>query len=421
MSTLSVKNSTNVMIGKSVARTASVQISDPSASSTYIADGEIVVLDYQGAVLTPGKTISDSPFITLVQRSGSNLIFSARIDGMHMLAYTGKSGSAAVEQVNTLGYDGSTGTIDLTTVSKLLKITYTFDELMWSNQPMRKVYQSVSTTQAKVADDIASQMNADSYNALMASGVASSGFISAVVLSNDAAAALGAGTVSVTKGSKVIVASSASHGLTVGEWIRIGSVATTTDPVYKVTAVSGVNITVSMPYQGSTATGVTAGQITTANAATMAAGVKMTGLPLTTSINPNGDFKYLKVSFIVHPGDGFGATDNANVTAPARGNGVFEEVRELAWFAKGFEGAMYRTQVPFENTTYDAVSGTLYDTIFLNYEDGMDYAPVSGYKPARQSLYIFLADGASQQASIRAQLNPWMASLPNAFNAIGAL
>ena len=74
-----VNNVEVVMIGKSVARTASVQITDPSATSTYIADGEIVALNQSGTALTAGQTISDSPYIQLVQRSGSKLIFSPRI------------------------------------------------------------------------------------------------------------------------------------------------------------------------------------------------------------------------------------------------------------------------------------------------------------------------------------------------------
>jgi len=422
MSVFTTNNMISVLIGRSIPRTASVQITDSSASG-YIADGEVLALNYLDQPLTAGQTISDSPYIRLVQRSGDRLIFSPRINGVGVKSYKGQSGSAAQEQIYVLGYNGTSSSIDLTTIAKILKITYTFDENIWLNQQFKRSYVSQATTQAEVANDIATVMNADGLNALMGNGNSAGGYIKAEILSNDAAAALGAGTVSVVKGSPTITASSASHGLTVGEWIRIGSVATTTDPVYKVIAVSGVTITVSMPYQGSTATGVTAGQITTANAATMAAGVKMTGLSLSFGLMPYSNFKHMKVTFKVHPGDGWGSTALTKTQEASKGAGTYEIVAEQEHFANKFEGLQNQSVTPFAYTNKaDAISGTLYDVIQIFFaEPGMDSTAIMANAPADQQIAIYLVDGAPQQGTLRGQLNPWMASTPRQLANIGAL
>jgi len=70
-----------VLIGKDIARTASVQITDPATVATYIADGEILILDQNDAPLTPGDTVLDSPTIKIVQGRGTvqeRLLFSQK-------------------------------------------------------------------------------------------------------------------------------------------------------------------------------------------------------------------------------------------------------------------------------------------------------------------------------------------------------
>lgn len=423
----SAKNSYNVLIGKSVARTASVQITDPSASSTYIADGEIVVLNHLDQPLTAGQTISDSPFIRLVQRSGSQLIFSARIDGQRVMSYKGKSGAAAQEQIYVLGYNGTSGSIDLTTAAKLLKITFKHDQRIWSEQPFRRVYQSSGTTQVRVATDMATIMNQDSLPALMGTGAAGS-WISAEILCNNAGTAItGTGTITVRKGSAVITAGTDIDAvMAVNDYIRINSTATT-GSMYKIISMDTTanTATLNMPYQGASATVAEASNeyVTAANMATAACGIKMTGLPLTSGIPPYSRFEYSKVAFIVHPGDGFGSTDLTKTQEMSLGNGVFEQVRQIEYMSIKFEGAQNESVHPLPTALrdLDAVSGTLYDTISISYADASDMSVISGTKPSEQELLIFLADGASQQGTLRGQLNPWMASTPKGLANLGAL
>ena len=406
------EQSFNVLIGKNIA-SAATQYTNPSAAG-YIADGEILVIGANGALLTAGDTISTSPSIQFVQRSGSNLIFSSIIDGTKVTKYSGADPVLAQQQIISVGYNGTTGSIDLTTPSKLFKISYKHNQLVWSEQVFKRVYETSGSTQAKVASDISEQINFMSLPAL--NGVYSTGdYVSAVMLCNHAGAAITgtATTLTVTKGSNTAVMNN-THNLTSGDYVRINGTGTT-NPVYRVQSVNGNTITLGSPYQsGSGAIAIASVEIiTAAQASTAAFGFKLTGLPLTWSINPAANNRYEIVSFDVHPGTGWGSTTITNAQDPILGSGLLPQVAEIEWFALGFEGLQSRYNIPLPTGRRDAVDSTYY-TIYIEY-DIPSVSAITGDVSAKQGLYIFVSDGASQLTTLRAITNPWMESTPKAF------
>lgn len=409
------EQSFNVLIGKNIA-SAATQYTNPSGAG-YIADGEILVIGANGALLTAGNTISTSPSIQFVQRSGSNLIFSSIIDGTKVTKYSGADPVSPQQQVISVGYNGTTGSIDLSTASKLFKISYKHNQLVWSEQVFKRVYETSGSTQAKVASDISEQINFMSLPAL--NGVYSTGdYVSAVMLCNHAGAAItgAATTLTVTKGSNTAVMNN-THNLTSGDYVRIGGTATT-DPVYRVQSVNGNTITLGSPYQSSSGPIAIASVkiITAAQASTAAFGFALEGLPLTWSINPAANNRYEIVSFDVHPGTGWGSTTITNVLEPILGSGLLPQVAEIEWFALGFEGLQSRYNIPLPTGRRDAVDPQYY-TIYIEY-DIPSVSAITGDVSAKQGLYIFVSDGASQLTTLRAITNPWMASTPKAFPAI---
>ena len=409
------EQSFNVLIGKNIA-SAATQYTNPSGAG-YIADGEILVIGANGALLTAGNTISTSPSIQFVQRSGSNLIFSSIIDGTKVTKYSGADPVSAQQQVILVGYNGTTGSIDLSTASKLFKISYKHNQLVWSEQVFKRVYETSGSTQAKVASDISEQINFMSLPAL--NGVYSTGdYVSALMFCNHAGAAITgtATTLTVTKGSNTAVMNN-THNLTSGDYVRIGGTGTT-DPVYRVQSVNGNTITLGSPYQSSSGPIAIASVkiITAAQASTAAFGFTIAGLPLTWSINPAANNRYEIVSFDVHPGTGWGSTTITNVQDPILGSGLLPQVAEIEWFALGFEGLQSRYNIPLPTGRRDAVDPEYY-TIYIEY-DIPSVSAITGDVSAKQGLYIFVSDGASQLTTLRAITNPWMASTPKAFPAI---
>lgn len=390
------KNNMTVLVGDiSKSRTSSVQITDPSASSTYIADGEVVVLDENGIPVTGAITVLTDKKIKLVQRSGAtaatcNLIFTPWIYHDQVVSCTANTYDAGQEQIYVVGYDAVTATtkIDVTTdlVDFMLNVKYTGNIDLWQEQSAVKTYlvpYVTSISQATVAASFAKQINNDP-----------SSLVSAVNLTPTAGAAL-TGTLTVTNNSTVVT-SSGAETWAVGDFLRIGSQSTATSPMYKIASVTSTTVAVlESPFQGTTATTVTGGLLVAASA-TGNFGVKLTGKALYWEL---GQFRYLKTRFVLGYKQGMGNSTLTKTQEAKPGNGVYEQVAEMEWFAKSVGGALNRTMIPINPifNTIDATSGSTYDTISINFYDRfLMNSTISEAGRQPQQVMIFLGVSAGQ-------------------------
>lgn len=166
-------NTLKILIGKDIARTSSVQVTDPATGATYIADGEILILDKNHAPLTAGDDVLDSPKITIVQgRGGVNgLKFSNEIDGSNLISVKGLSYRAPAVQVAHIGNVGSGSlAIDVQPFQDYkLTITYTHDTDLYAQQANKRVFYyttNAADTQLTIATAFVNMINAeDFYNA----------------------------------------------------------------------------------------------------------------------------------------------------------------------------------------------------------------------------------------------------------------
>ncbi len=430
MSVFTTKNQLSITIGKSISRTSSVQYIDPEGAN-YLADGEVLIIDQNGTILTDSATVGANPKIRVIQRSGSRIVYSPVINGRTVVTYKGIDGSAGSEQVSTIGYNGTSGSIDVSgTEDFLLNLLFTFDESMWSTQGQYFPYivENVSgIDQIDVANSLAKQINYQSTNGNMRPITGQGPLIKATILSSEAGAAIGAGTDTVIgfAGSKTVtindVSGTSVTGLFVaGDYFRAGT--TTSSPVYKVvsstvTSAGGV-ITLDMPLQASVnLVGNTSEIITAAQAAAADAGVVLTGQSTQWVLDY---YKYLQVTFRPLLKN-FGATTLAT-TAAVRPVGSGKQVAEIESFANGFDGILNRTIVPLPGGKSDADTSVNYDTISLAWFDVSDTTPVDGTKPSRHEHQIFMVDGASQTSTatngVLTVLNAYMATSPASFPAV---
>ena len=407
----SIGNGTEqLLIGKSISRTATVNVLDPSNAS-YLADGEIVVLDENDTPLVAGTTFPTSRFIKIVQRSGATattaqLVQSARIDGSNIISFKGLSYAAPQEQIYHVGYDGSTGAIDGSgTDDFVLRITLKHNKDMWSQQSNTRIYRyaPVSTTvDTTVMDYFAQAMCADDFLI---------GDVKVERLNSNAGAADG-GTWTFTNGSKTATTTVATTAA-VGDYIRAGAGTGVTDPIYKVAAkdAAGTTITLDTKFQGTTGTVATPDYITAALAIAADCGLQITGKNQTFTVFK---FPYVKVKFDLTL-SGFGTTGVTATQESKVGSGVSAQVSQIEKFAQGFEGIIDRFGPYAPDGRTDTVAGAVYDFISIEYFNTYDVLPVSGAKPARSVLHLALVDGAAQTTNILAQLNPWMTSTPGTF------
>lgn len=403
----------SVLVGKNLSRTASVQVTDSTNSTTFIASGEIVALDKTGVALTAGKTVADSDNIVIAQGDGASnpVVFSHRIYGNTVTGFSGISYTPAQEQISYIGYNGSSGSIDAINNNLYqVRVAFKQNKLIFGENQSNSIYQEFtsdsSATQLEIAQGLVLKLSA-AYPAQQTD-------IKVERVTDGTFTVLGgSSTLAVTNGSTTATASSASHGLVAGSVVRIGGTSSTT-PVYVVSSVNSTAIVLDQAYQG------TSGTVANANVGAMSAitswGIKFTGKSQTFTV---GQLPYTKVSFDLTVGN-FGATTVTDSQAVSRGNGTYEEVAQLEYFALGYEGwTDIRNAVPAKpQPRTNATSGSNYDIITIQGLDVSDFGYVSGIKPSKFTVYICIVDGANQTTSLLAQLNPWMASTPRAFNAV---
>lgn len=434
MSVQTQKNTMSVLVAKDHTEitTATVQITDPSTAGTFIADGQVVILDSSDNVMTPGTTVSQSPYFRIVAREGATastakLNYSARMRGVDLLQATYKAYSAPVEQISYVGYNGTTGSIDNTGTDYLLTVVNDWDDQMWSQQKNRTVYDYTSTapTQLTIAKSFSYQVNQAGFNSTL---LGTGPWIKAEMLNDSTTASnlTGSPTITIVNGSDVATFSNtvATNGLAVGDILRIGgNAASTTTAVYYVSAVPSTDSSLTSSqvklhtyYQGvsqaATAMGTGYDRVTGATNY----GLRFTGLALTWGIPPYSDFKYKKVSFHLEL-LGFGTTVKSDPsTTPSKGNGSGYEVSEWEYFAMGNEGALNRTIIPLPLGRTQAVSTSTYDTFYLEAADKTGGGPVTGVVPMKIQTFLFLMSGsgtnpAAAKNNLRGQLNPYLNSI----------
>ena len=423
MSIVSTKNSMSVLIAANPTQIAlgSVQITDPTTTNTFIADGQILMLDESDAVMTPANSnISDSPSVRFVVRNGAtastaSLNFSARIRGKDLVACTGKNYSAITQQVSYVGYNGTSGTsLDASGTDFTLTLVGDWDDQFWSEQKNRTAfnYYSTAATQQAIATSFTNQINAQGFRAT----AAGTGPIVKAETLNDATTAVTstATTLIVVNGSDIGTLNVADTTFqTIGAVVRLGSVAaTTTSPVYVVTATPSTDSSLTSTqirfhtyFQGTTGT-VTLGTLSNFVSGATNWGIKLTGLALTWV----KDFFKAKVVSFHTDLKGFGTTTSGTSTVPSLGTGDYKLVSEFESFAAGNEGALNRTVVPLPTGRNATVSTANYDTIAIESQDSSITNTVAANARMRVQTMIFIPTSSTQIVPLLSQLNPYIAS-----------
>ncbi len=435
MSVSTQKNTMGVFVAKDVAGTAIASITNDLAN---LPDGQIIALGEGAAgevVLPVGGAAGAYPSIRLVTKVGTQLNYSARIFAVDVITFKGVDGVAGTaEQVTFIGYNGSTGSLDASGTNYILTYINDWDDQQWSEQKMRKAfdYYSLSATQKSVAQSFSYQVNFDGWRSAMQNVGPQ---VSAVMMSDGTAASPAtAVTASVVNGSDIVTLNAADAGIQViGTVLRLGNTNTaatgrgTTVPVYVVIATPSTDSTLSAAqvrihtfFQGTT--DATLDLTTDAGivATNTNCGIRFTGLPLTWSLPPYGDWTWKKVTFHFDL-TGFGTSTVTESTRASKGQGDYRAVAELEYSAMGNEGALNRSTIPLPTGRHvTPTDGSInpYDTVYIESADTQGSSPITAGVPMRIQNFIFIPDatnGNAQMVKLLSQLNPWMISCPRLF------
>jgi hypothetical protein len=345
-----------------------------------LSAGQIGV--YQNGTLTgdAGALTTNDKFQVFLNGANGSLINSPWIDYNNIVSANAVDYTAPTEKLVYVGYNGTTGSIAVNNSTVYtMHMNLQDGTKTWGEHPLFKfvaAYESdASATQTEIAD------------ALVVNAVKN--FEREVALGTDyvevgriSSAAVTAGNLldhnaTVVNGSNVVaVATNLTYAATVstlavGDYLRIGGVGAgtaLTSGVYKVTAISTLNVILDRPVNEASGTYATATAdievIPSATAIAANWGISFKTKPL--AFDP-GLKKYQKLIMNLQLGDGFGSTPQTVSTNASKGEGTYMEVAENEWLLKGNRGEPFRVASYPVSNTLNAVSTATYDTVVVHF------------------------------------------------------
>jgi len=373
MAAFNTKDITSLFIGGAATKT--------TGGISTLNDKEIGLFTPAGTRLTEASAATATEFIIVQKISGATNVISNTIKKANIKTATRKAYTAPTEQVDYIGFNGSTGSLDVIN-SNTYFIRLGLNQGLTSNHGglylKHGVYISDATaTESEIAAGLAKSLVAnfsrEADKTIKFERVINDGLTTLVE------------TYSPIKGSKYVQASAAST-TTVGHAFRFGTALT--DPTYIVTAINSDIITLDVPFQGDSATAVTC---EAAAVGSLNWGIKLTGIALPYTI---GKFEYNKAQWKTTI-EGFTSTVITNSVGASSGSGYASAVKDLEWFCQNFEGDMYTVGEPNLYPRRQLASGN-YDFIILETVENYQGSIVSG--PINKTFMIALPETAPNYA-----------------------
>jgi hypothetical protein len=383
----SVKNVRYFAVGDNLAYTS-------ATSSEDILTGEVALVDQYGTVITTSNDALNQKFRIVQGRDNTKTPrISDLIDPQNITSISFKEHVSPVEQVSHVGFNGTTGSIEVINNNLYFLRLYLeeIDRLGNAKKPMYygSYISDATATQWEVAKNVAENFNANRRKAYEKDVKAEC--VLDVASATEGTHATGdSDTVNVVNGSAVISEYSTTWG---GATAAVGEVLVISGAAYEIIEIiNSDTYRVHMPYQGATATNVAVVSYTAASVATTASGIKLTGIEREWLVN-SPDKPY-KVRFTTNL-DGFGTTTFTATTAAEEGHGNYKQVAKEELFYEGTAGNIYRRDHLYTRTVdTDLTGATYYGCVTIHWED--THQMTIGTNPVSKKMArIFLGDGSA--------------------------
>jgi len=407
-----------LLVGKNIARTASVTATDPAAT-TYAVSGEIVVTDISGTVLN-STTVLTADRIKIVQSQGPLLpsIQSPVIERAGLKSYGSKLYTAPALQVDYIGYNNvtNTGNIDVINDNGYEILIQDTNSAAYGSIGIGKFgfyVSDSSATREEIWTGLAINLFQNTVRVTRRPFIVER--VASVIAGTNTTGATG--TLTFTNGSTLVTATVASgaNGAIVGAYLKTDDIAVDTGVLYKITALpTATTFTIDQPYQGATAT-FTAGNASVYTAALLSAGslgIQLTGLaPVFTT--PQSTEPYVnRWSTTVKNG---GSTAYTNQVGGTQGVGSYPFMASLEYFLIGNEGFIARNDVPYVSPRANILSTGTYNLLTLEW-DSVKTGQIFNQEAASKQLLIafdFTPAAAPTQVTgvvtaVQTVLNAWV-------------
>lgn len=384
MALAAIKHVKKISIVPNVAHTTATTIAGMSAN-------QVAICDTAGNVLT-NLTAPNVDVIRIVKTGSAGQplnILSFELDRRGLQVATAKGFIASTLTVGTIGYDGTSGAIDVVSDNEYIVTTIDRDSPSYGTTGYRRIgyfASNSSATQQEIADGLVLNLAANS-ETLIAQPY------KAELLNSNAGTATVI-TLDLVNGQKFATSSATLVGtVAIGDYIRIGTA--TTNVIYKVEDVVAAGVTFVIPFQGVTSSTTTIEYIPAAVAALADFGIKLTGLPQPfPSVNTAAAQEFYVARFQVAT-QGFGATPVV-VVEGNKGSGASAEIAVIERSLVGEQGFLYTATWPpaqFPNETNINAPG--YGVIYLAAVSGSGPMVLQGDAPANRKELVIACEVAS--------------------------
>lgn len=314
---------------------------------------------------------------------------------------------ALTEQISYLGYNGTSGAMDDSNSSYFglkLVLNHTFG--MLNNSPLVKTI-PYKTVRASSQEDLTLGLVQAGYNAfknkrnpdVIFDAICNVAYDAAYDFDNDITVVNGAKTFTV--GTDIGYNAASGDDLAVGDYVRLGTAAkiagtpVVTSPVYKVTAINSLVITVDRPINTASDT-YTTGESQVIPAATGLAanwGIRMDGNTpdtVATGFNPKTDTPYV-VSFDVLSDD-FDTAAVTYSTDPNIGSGTYQLVASMEAYTQFQNKGKHLSTYPMTDIRIDAEATKGYDMFSFEIWDNEYVSTTTGINPVSKGRIVIAAE-----------------------------
>ena len=410
MALAAIKHVKKISIVPAVAATTATTIAGMSANQVAICDTTGNVLD------TTTVTAVDVIRIVKTGSAAQPLnILSFELDRRGLQVATAKGFVPVTLTVGTIGFDGTSGAIDVVSDNEYVVTTIDRDSPSYGTTGYRRIgyfASDSSATQQEIADGLVLNLAANS-ETLIAQPYKAELLLSGIRTASGSAAH------SFINGSRSVTFTGATN-FVAGDYIALAATVTTA-VCYKIQSVATGVLTLEIPFQGTTVTVATGAiRISSTNAAAGNFGIKLTGLPQPfPSVNTAAAQEFYVARFQVAT-QGFGATPVV-VVEGNKGSGASAEIAVIERSLVGEQGFLYTATWPpaqFPNETNINAPG--YGVIYLAAVSGSGPMVLQGDAPANRKELVIACEAltgggsptygtvtSSQPTSILDVLNAW--------------
>jgi len=364
------RNVANLIVVNATAATAGMETNNVDGYISSMNTGEPVVISPGGIVVDATGTLPTEFKIATKLTDGSlnysDIIRAKSIKSIHANKYT-----AATNQLDYIGYNGSSGSIDVIndniySVKLYLRPT---DTAGFMQQKIKEgFYETDSTaTQSEIAKGLTESLIKNFSREPDKVKFGTDRFTFERINAGAQKNAMASATATVTRGSNTILLSE-DESLTclVGDVIRLGGTGAGTAPCYVVTAVSasGLIVTLDLPWQGTSQT-IAHGNVETVTEGNW--GIKLSSV---TYYYEEPKFRYSQPIWDTILQD-CGATLVTKSTATSPGTGDYRQIHAMEQLFLGNEGNYYRAQIPQPTFRTEVSSSKTYAIVTIEYEGEM--------------------------------------------------